>query len=217
MAKGLTSGYQPLGASVVSDKVWGTISERLPARMPFSHGFTYMGHPAACAAALANLAILEEEGLVANAADVGSYLLERMHELERFETVGEVRGLGLMIGIEFVADSTTARGFANPHQACEMVEHEAWDRGLYCRAMGLEVVGLAPPLTIDRETADRMVEILAESIEAMEAAVMPGERARHARARRWRSTDPRTSSTRSSWPRWTPPRRSGSSWPSSSC
>jgi putative sterol carrier protein len=59
-----------------------------------------------------------------------------------------------------------------------MVEHEAWERGLYCRAMGLEVVGLAPPLTIDRQTADRIVEILAESIEAMEAAVMPAERAR---------------------------------------
>ncbi len=181
LAKGLTSGYQPLGASVVCDKIWETICERLPERMPFSHGFTYMGHPAGCAAALANLAIIEEEGLVANAADVGAYLLGRIKELERFETVGQVRGLGLMVGIEFVSDAATGRGFANPHQACEMVEHEAWARGLYCRAMGLEVVGLAPPLTIDRETVDRMVEILAESIEAMEAAVMPGERARAGR------------------------------------
>lgn len=178
LAKGLTSGYQPLGASVVSDKVWGTIAERLPERMPLSHGFTYMGHPAGCAAALANLAIIEEEHLIANAGDTGRYLLDRMKELERFETVGQVRGLGLMVGIEFVADRATARGFANPHQACERVEHEAWARGLYCRAMGVEVVGLAPPLTIDRPTADRMVEILADSIEAMEATVMPGERAR---------------------------------------
>ncbi len=178
LAKGLTSGYQPLGASVVSDKIWDTICERLPSRMPFSHGFTYMGHPAACAAALANLAIIEEEGLVANAADVGGYLLDRLRELERFETVGEVRGLGLMVGIEFVADATTKRGFANPHQVCEKVELEAWDRGLYCRAMGLEVVGLAPPLTIDRPTADRIVEVLADAIEAMEAEVMPRERAR---------------------------------------
>ncbi len=178
LAKGLTSGYQPLGASVVSDRVWDTICDRLPKRMPFSHGFTYMGHPAACAAALANLAIIEDEGLVENAAEVGAYLLDRMKELERYETVGEVRGLGLMVGIEFVADKATRRGFANPHQACEMVELEAWARGLYCRAMGLEVVGLAPPLTIDCATADRMVEILAESIEVMEAKVMPGERAR---------------------------------------
>ena len=181
LAKSLTSGYQPLGASVVSDKVWETISERLPDRMPLSHGFTYMGHPVGCAAALANLAIIEEEGLVANAADVGRYLFDRLKELERFETVGQVRGLGLMVGIEFVADPTTGRGFANPHEACEMVEHEAWGRGLYCRAMGIEVVGLAPPLTIDRPTADRMVEILADSIEAMESALMPRERARAAR------------------------------------
>lgn len=181
LAKGLTSGYQPLGASVVSDRVWDTIAERLPERMPLSHGFTYMGHPAACAAGLANLAIIEEEGLVANAADTGAYLLGRMRELERFETVGQVRGLGLMVGIELVADKASGRGFADPHQACEMVEHEAWERGLYCRAMGIEVVGLAPPLTIDRATADRMVEILADSIEAMEARVLPGERARSAR------------------------------------
>ncbi|HMK62081.1 MAG TPA: aminotransferase class III-fold pyridoxal phosphate-dependent enzyme [Acidimicrobiales bacterium] len=181
LAKGLTSGYQPLGASVVSAKVWGTIAERLPDRMPFSHGFTYMGHPAACAASLANLAIIDEEDLVSNAADTGAYLLERLRELERFETVGQVRGLGLMCGIEFVADKASGRGFANPHQACEMVEHEAWARGLYCRAMGIEVVGLAPPLTMDRLTVDRMVEILADSIEAMEAALMPAERTRAAK------------------------------------
>jgi putative sterol carrier protein len=181
LAKGLTSGYQPLGASVVSDKVWGTICDGLPDRMPFSHGFTYMGHPAACAAALANLEIIDEERLVENAADVGEYLLSRLEELESFETVGEVRGLGLMAGIEFVSDATTSRGFLNPHQACELVEHEAWARGLYCRAMGLEVVGLAPPLTIDRETVDRMVEILGDSIEAMESALMPAERERASR------------------------------------
>ncbi|HXW31845.1 MAG TPA: aminotransferase class III-fold pyridoxal phosphate-dependent enzyme [Acidimicrobiales bacterium] len=181
LAKGLTSGYQPLGASVVSEEVWTTIAERLPDRMPFSHGFTYSGHPAACAAALANLAIVDEEDLVSKAAADGAYLLEQLRTLERFDTVGQVRGLGLMCGIEFVADKASGRGFSNPHEACEMVEHEAWARGLYCRAMGIEVVGLAPPLVMDRPTIDRMVEILGDSIEAMEAALLPGERARAAK------------------------------------
>ncbi len=178
LAKGLTSGYLPLGASVVSEEIWSTIAERLPDRMPFSHGFTYSGHPACCAAALANLDIIEREHLVENAADVGAYLLERMGALAQYDSVGDVRGVGLMAGIELVADKETKRGFADPHRACERVEHEAWVRGLYCRAMGIEVVGLAPPLTIDRATVDRMVEILADSIEAMESDVLAGDRAR---------------------------------------
>jgi len=181
LAKGITSGYVPLGASVVSDEVWSTIAERLPDRMPFSHGFTYSGHPVACAAALANLDIIEKEGLVHNAADVGAYLLERLGELRQYDSVGDVRGMGLMAGIEFVVDKESKKGFSDPHKACERVEHESWARGLYSRAMGVEVVGLAPPLTIDRETVDQMVEILAASIEAMEADVLAAERARPVR------------------------------------
>ncbi len=181
LAKGITSGYIPLGASVVSDEIWQTIAERLPDRMPFSHGFTYSGHPVACAAALANLDIIEREGLVDNAAEVGSYMLERLGELRRFDSVGDVRGLGLMAGIEFVTDKETNRGFSDPHKACERVEHETWDRGLYSRAMGIEFTGLAPPLTIDREAVDKMIEILADAIEAMEGDILAAERARPSR------------------------------------
>jgi len=182
LAKGLTSGYVPLGASVFSEEIWSTIAEGLPDRMPLSHGFTYSGHPVCCAAALANLDIIEGEALPDNAKRVGAHLLERLHELERYDSVGEVRGMGLMAGIEFVTDKETKRGFADPHRACERVEHEAWARGLYCRAMGVEVVGLAPPLTIDTATVDQMVDILASSIEAMEADVLAKERARPSRA-----------------------------------
>jgi adenosylmethionine-8-amino-7-oxononanoate aminotransferase/putative sterol carrier protein len=181
LAKGLTSGYLPLGASVVSEQVWSTIAEGLPDQMPFSHGYTYSGHPVCCAAALANIDVIERDDLAANAARVGEHLMARLRELEGFESVGEVRGKGLMIGVELVADRATRRGFSQPHSACERVEHEAWERGLYARAMGTEVVGLAPPLTIDTAVADRMVEILADSIAAMEAALLPAERARAAR------------------------------------
>jgi adenosylmethionine-8-amino-7-oxononanoate aminotransferase/putative sterol carrier protein len=179
LAKGITSGYLPLGASVVSDEIYDTIASRLPDQMPISHGFTYMGHPTCCAAALANIELIERERLHANAAEVGSYLIGRLRErIGAFETVGDIRGVGLMIGIELVADRETKRGFSMPHTACTRVEHEAWERGLYCRAMGTEVVGLAPPLTIDRGCADQIVDILAESIAAMEADMLPAERAR---------------------------------------
>jgi adenosylmethionine-8-amino-7-oxononanoate aminotransferase len=168
-AKGITSGYLPLGASVVSDQVWDAIVEGLPEMMPISHGFTYSGHPTCCAAAIANLELIERDGLVENARVVGAYLLEQLRErLADFETVGEVRGTGLMIGVELVADRATKRGFAMPHSACTRVENEAWERGLYCRAMGLETVGLAPPLTIDRACADEITDLLVESIAAME-------------------------------------------------
>jgi putrescine---pyruvate transaminase len=183
LAKGITSGYVPLGASVVSDTIWDTIASRLPDQMPVSHGFTYSGHPTCCAAALANIELIERDDLAANAADIGAYLLEQIHErLGGFATVGDIRGIGLMIGIELVADKETKRGFSHPHKACTQVEHEAWERGLYCRAMGLETVGIAPPLTIDREIADRIVDILAESIAAMEADLLPAERTRGPKA-----------------------------------
>ncbi len=182
LAKGITSGYLPLGASVVSDEIYQTISAKLPNQMPISHGFTYMGHPTCCAAALANIAIIERERLPENSADVGAYLQGRLREaLGGFDSVGEIRGVGLMIGIELVADKATRRGFSKPHSACARVEAEAWERGLYVRAMGTEVVGLAPPLTIDRACADQIVAILAESIAAMEADVLARERARAAR------------------------------------
>lgn len=182
LAKGLTSGYQPLGASVVADHVWNTIAERLPKHVPVSHGFTYSGHPAACAAAMANLDIIRTDGLVTQANEVGAYLQERLRaRLGDHESVGEIRGLGLMAGIELVADRSTKRGFSMPHSACTMVEHTAWDRGLYCRAMGIEVVGLAPPLSIDRACVDEMVDILVGSIESMEAELLPAERRRSAR------------------------------------
>ncbi|GMU79367.1 MAG: acetylornithine aminotransferase [Acidimicrobiia bacterium] len=179
LAKGITSGYLPLGASVVADHVYDTIVDRLPEQMPISHGFTYSGHPVCCAAALANITIIEREELVTNAAEVGEYLLSQLRaRLGGFETVGDIRGVGLMIGIELVADRETKRGFARPHAACTKVEHEAWERGLYCRAMGLETVGIAPPLTIDRACADRIVDLLAESIAAMESVFIPEERER---------------------------------------
>lgn len=172
LAKGITSGYLPLGASVVSAEVWGTIRTKMPEYFPFSHGFTYSGHPTCCAAALANIDLIEREGMVENAQAVGDHLMGRMKELERYESVGEVRGKGLMIGVDLVADKATKAGFAMPHSACSKVEEEAWERGLYARAMGMEVVGLAPPLCIDTEVADQMVEILAASIEAMEAQLL---------------------------------------------
>ena len=184
LAKGITSGYLPLGASRGRpSEICRTIRAKLPDQIPISARLHLHGpsRPAARPRSPTST-IIERERLPENAADVGAYLLARLREaLGGFDSVGEIRGEGLMIGIELVADKATRRGFSKPHSACARVEAEAWERGLYVRAMGTEVVGLAPPLTIDRACADQIVAILAESIAAMEADVLARERARAAR------------------------------------
>ncbi|MFH4013382.1 aminotransferase, partial [Acinetobacter baumannii] len=105
-AKGLTSGYQPLGACIFSRRIWEVIAEPDKGRC-FSHGFTYSGHPVACAAALKNIEIIEREGLLAHADEVGRYSEERLQSLRDLPIVGDVRGMRFMACVEFVADKAS--------------------------------------------------------------------------------------------------------------
>jgi adenosylmethionine-8-amino-7-oxononanoate aminotransferase len=134
----------------------------------FMHGNTYAGHPLACAAALANLRIVEEEDLPSNAAEVGQYLLGRLREIEpRHPNIGEIRGMGLMIGIELVADRESKR----PFDLSDDFGGRIWDR---CVAKGVLLRNLAdtfiisPPLTLKREHADVIVDVLENAITAVE-------------------------------------------------
>lgn len=157
-AKGLTSGYLPLGATLVSDRVIETIAE---AGLPFTHGFTYAGHPVACEVALANIAIYEGEGLAERARETGAYLMDRLTALEN-PHVGEVRGRGLMIGMELVEDrGSRARrpgaGFA--------VEAACLAEGVIIGvAPYRETVLLTPPLVLTRAECDRLVLVLDRAI-----------------------------------------------------
>ena len=103
-AKGVTSGYLPLSGVMLTRAVHDTLKSL---KGPFAHGFTYSGHPTACAVGLRNLKILEDEGLVEQAAESGAYLLRRLQELRSHAIVGDVRGLGLVAGIELVRDRET--------------------------------------------------------------------------------------------------------------
>lgn len=160
-AKGISSGYLPLSASVVSDHVYETIRDEMPPGVPFMFGLTYNNHPTCCAAGLANLEIVEREGLVENARVVGAYLLERLQEaFAASPIVGEIRGCGLLAAIEIVRDQVTKEPFPNfedPHH----IVAAAFDKGLIARAM-FQCVALAPPLISTRSDIDRMVGILAE-------------------------------------------------------
>jgi adenosylmethionine-8-amino-7-oxononanoate aminotransferase len=98
LAKGINSGYVPLGATVVNQRI-AEAWEKDDPMAPIMHGYTYSGHPLACAAALANLEIVIEEDLPANAGTVGGYFLERLNELMQYPRVGDVRGIGLMLAV----------------------------------------------------------------------------------------------------------------------
>ena len=171
LAKGITSGYLPLGAAVMAETIHEVIKEKLPEDLPFMHGFTYMNHPTCCAAGLATLALVEEEGLVEKARENGRYLLERLESLKSLASVGDVRGIGLMAAVELVADRETKVSIEPPHAAPMMVCEKAYELGLYLRPM-VEVLGLAPPLVIERSELDRIVDILGESIAYMERKLL---------------------------------------------
>jgi L-2,4-diaminobutyrate transaminase len=170
-AKGLSSGYLPLSASVVSERVYRTIRDEMPDGLPLMFGLTYNNHPTCCAAALANLDIIAREGLVENARVVGAYLLERLQQaFGRSPIVGEIRGQGLLAAIEIVRDQTTKEPFPNFEDPHDIV-HDAYERGLIARAM-FQCVALAPPLITSRADVDRMVGILQSVWPAAERRVL---------------------------------------------
>lgn len=160
-AKGLTSGYLPLGAVIFSDRIWEAMAEG-GARW-FTSGFTYSGHPVSCAAALKNLEIIEREGLLANAADVGDYFLDRLKSLEALPLIGQVRGRRLMVCVESVADKTTKEPLPEAANEARRIADAAEAMGLMVRPMGHLNV-MSPPLTMTREDADFVVDTLRRAI-----------------------------------------------------
>ncbi|MFV2037924.1 MAG: aminotransferase class III-fold pyridoxal phosphate-dependent enzyme [Paracoccaceae bacterium] len=159
-AKGLTSGYQPLSATIISDEIYEVISG--PDAM-FLHGMTYSGHPAAAAAALANIEILEREKLPEQVRTTGKIFENALRGLEDLDIVGQVRGSHFMMGIEFVRDKQSKEVFADEHQVGLNVARQAQARGLIARPLG-NILILSPPLILTDVQIMKIEEILRESI-----------------------------------------------------
>ena len=161
IAKGLTSAYAPLSGVLVGERVYKAMEAGASEAGPFPHGYTYTGHPISVAAANANLDILEREDLAANAASVGAYMLSGLHNaFDSLPITGEVRGVGLMLAVEFVADPATKRRLDPSLTVAYRISKLARERGLITRAMPQsEAVGFAPPLVLTRADADRIVDI----------------------------------------------------------
>src|SRR4029450_9609982 len=174
IAKGLGGGYAPIGALLIQDEIFDTIAEGSGA---FQHSHTYMGHPLACAAALAVQRVIRRDNLLANVRAQGAHLARRLKE--RFGNhpfVGNVRGRGLFQGVELVADRGTKEPFDSKLKMHARVKREAMARGLMVYPMGGTADGvrgdhilLAPPFIVDAGAIEGIVEGLGEAIAAATA------------------------------------------------
>ncbi len=160
-AKGLTSGYIPLGALIFSDRIWEAMAGD-PDRW-FTSGYTYAGHPVACAAGLKNIEIMEREDLLGNAARVGAVFQARLKALEALPLVGQARGMGLMACVENVADKTTKALLPDGINESKRISNACEAMGLIVRPIGHLNV-MSPPLTITESDVDFVVETLEKAI-----------------------------------------------------
>jgi adenosylmethionine-8-amino-7-oxononanoate aminotransferase len=174
IAKGLGGGYAPIGALMMQNKIFETVARGSGA---FPHSHTYMGHPLACAAALAVQRVMRRDNLLANVRAQGAHLSRRLNE--RFDNhpfVGDVRGRGLFQGIELVADRGTKEPFDSELKMHARVKREAMAHGLMVYPMGGTVDGergdhivIAPPFIIDAAGIDTIVERLGEAVDTATA------------------------------------------------
>ncbi|MHC6529579.1 aminotransferase [Vibrio proteolyticus] len=160
VAKGLTSAYQPLSGVIVGERVWSVLEEGTDQWGAIGHGYTYSGHPMGAAAANCNLDIIEREGLVQNAAEVGAYLQQRMAETFRdHPLVGDTRGVGLLHALEFSSDKLRRSHFDANLKVGPQIAAACLNQGLIARAMPHgDILGFAPPLIANHHDIDTIVD-----------------------------------------------------------
>jgi len=168
-AKGITSGYVPLGGVGVSDTVRDVVNGVPPGKR-WMHAFTYSGHPTCCAVALSNLDIIERERLVDRSATVGARLLERLRTLEGLEGVGHVRGQGLIAAVEVVADKTTKSLFPAEAGMTQKLTDAMLERGVYTR-VAMDCICVAPPLVTTDAQLDQIVDTIRDAVTHVVGAV----------------------------------------------
>jgi adenosylmethionine-8-amino-7-oxononanoate aminotransferase len=169
VAKGITGGYLPLAATLTTEEIFKGFLGEFDEFKTFFHGHTYTGNPLACAVALANLQLFEEEDLlekVRTSSELLRRLLARFWDLSR---VGDVRQKGLMVGIELVQNRRTRKPYAPAEKIGQKVIAEARKRGVIIRPLG-DVIVLMPPLATDDSTLEELVDVTYESLRAVTGA-----------------------------------------------
>ncbi len=166
-AKGVTSGYFPMSVCFVSPRIWQVIEAESGKAGLFGHGYTYSAHPVGAAAALATLKLIDSEKVVPHVAEVGPYLHEQMRAaVGEHPLVGEIRGTGLMLGVELVKDRATKESFPKEALVGRRLLKNLFGRGLISRALGDTLV-FAPPLVIERRDIDELVSKFEAGLEAI--------------------------------------------------
>ena len=167
-AKGVTSGYLPLGGVMVSDRVGDVLIDE---GGEFTHGYTYSGHPATCAVAIANINIIQSDKLIENVTqDIGPYLRKKWHSLSDHPLVGETRIAGLMGALELVADKTSLERFDKKIGVGTICRDVCINNGLVMRAVG-DIMIIAPPLIITREQIDELAEKVWKCLDLTQKAI----------------------------------------------
>ena len=162
-AKGISSGYVPLGATVINERIAHSFSQPSPNGM-VAHGLTYSGHPLACAAGVAALDVVEKESLHLNAGKVGTYCKEKFLPLvEKHEHLGEVRGKGLMLALDLVTDKAS-RTPVNPADGySDMLAAHCQQNGVLIRSVGPKII-LSPPLTFTTDNVNQLVGAIDQAL-----------------------------------------------------
>jgi len=168
-AKGVTSGYIPLGGVMVGERIARVLIEQ---GGEFNHGYTYSGHPVACAVALANIRVIQREGLVEKVHDVlGPYLAEQFATLASHPLVGEVQTCGLMGAVQMVRDKAAAKTFDSNLEVGMLCRGHCFANGLIMRAVGDRMI-IAPPLVITRDQIDEMMALIRRCLDLTLADVL---------------------------------------------
>mgnify|MGYP003334740326 FL=1 len=163
-AKGLTSGYVPMGAAIISDRLIAEVSGANSKGATFSNGFTYSGHPVSAAAALKNMEIIEREGILEHVREISPYFQERLHSLRDLPIVGDTRGMGLMGCVDCVADPVSKNPLALDYEVGSRIDAHCHEMGLLVRPL-INMCVFSPPLTINHSQIDEMFGILRNAIE----------------------------------------------------
>ncbi|WP_029003855.1 aspartate aminotransferase family protein [Azorhizobium doebereinerae] len=172
-SKQITSSYQPLAAVLVSDAIYQGMADQSETLGTLGHGYTTGGHPVATAVALENLAIIEERGLVQNAAEMGAYMRAGLQRFADHPLVGEVRGMGLIAAVELVADKATKAKFDPPGKVGLRFYDQAHKHGLIIRGIG-DSIAFCPPMIITQEQIDEMLRRFSATLDDVTAWVQAG-------------------------------------------
>ncbi len=167
LAKGLTSGYAPMGAVLMADHVYQTIADSAPETLPVGHGFTYSGHPVSAAVALEVLRLYRQGGLMENGVMVGKRFAARLDMLKAHPLVGDARGRGLLGAIELVTNKQTKAGFAAELDVGGRLSQLTWDNGVIVRCFANAVIGFAPALCCSQDEMDLIFDRVEKSLDQL--------------------------------------------------